>query len=571
MDFFINKNFLFIKIIAKRGKKSTKGNLKMLFVYKPKEKTQIKELQKDYIKQCMELAKVEFAHGAKSEQFLQANEDAIKTRDELNNRFLSLIQSLEDQRFSKLKTPKAILKDGKKQIDEGILYAYAFCTFWIDKDKKPFAGSITIFKASFDQTIELWDFSQEIKVIKNGLDPSTVGVYLDEKTIINFLQSRAILKHSKALEGRPELEQLRKYLIQAVQQSFYIEGNEQDKENLHKNSKDDFLSQLLTSPYLPMRHSTEIDQLSAICGQQWTQKPPNRATVENGIIQVTIGNILDLKRKSISIRAHQLLSIGLCTLTKLNYGKSPENFCYKVEIPFKDYAIACGYPVIEEKKGTPEEQKKERRRAKDTLRKLGAKTLSELDCLQEISIKRIDKEGYRKRYLISETGMDIHHLTTFHMIFDSETVRWLQGLPIMQYPTALLAIGARNPTAYQIGYKIATQYSMISNQKAGRAECLSIKTLLRWTSLPTIEKVRAKSGSWTRQIQTPLFSALDDLVSIGFLDSWELTKAKGAPLTKKDQTLSIKNYDFFSNVYVRFKTQETPNYITKILKEIDQK
>ena len=112
---------------------------------------------------------------------------------------------------------------------------------------------------------------------------------------------------------------------------------------------------------------------------------------------------------------------------------------------------------------------------------------------------------------------------------------------------------------------------MVSNQKAGRAECLNIKTLLRCTSLPTIEKVRAKNGSWTRQIQTPLFSALDDLVSIGFLDSWELTKAKGAPLTKKDQTLSIKNYDFFSNVYVRFKTKETPNYITKFLKEIDQK
>lgn len=570
MDFFINKNFLFIKIIAKRGKKSTKGNIKMLFVYKPKEKTQIKELQKEYIKQCMELAKVEFAHGAKSEQFLQANEDAIKTRDELNNRFLSLIQTLEDQRFSKLKTPKAILKDGKKQIDEGILYAYAFCTFWIDKDKKPFAGSMTIFKASFDQTIELWDFSQEMKAIKNGLDPSTIGVYLDEKTIINFLQARAISKHSKALEGRPELERLRNYLIQAVQQSLYIEGNEQDKENLHKNSKDNFLSQFLTSPYLPMRHTTEIDQLSAICGKQWTQKTPNRATVENDIIQVTIDNILDLKRKSISISTDKLLCVSLYILNQLNYRKSPENFCYKVEISLKDYAIACGYPVIEEKKDTPEEQKKERRRAKDALRKFGAQTSFDLDCLQAISIKRQDKEGYRKRHLISETGMDIH-LTAFHMIFDSETVKWLQGLPIMQYPTTLLAIDARNPTAYQIGYKIATQYSMISNQKAGRAECLNIKTLLRWTSLPTIEKVRAKNGSWTRQIQTPLFSALDDLVSIGFLDSWELTKAKGVPLTKKEQTLSIKNYEIFSGVYVRFKIKETPNYIANILKEIDQK
>lgn len=552
------------------GKKSTKGNLKMLFVYKPKEKTQIKELQKEYIKQCMELAKVEFAHGAKSEQFLQANEDAIKTRDELNNRFLSLIQTLDDQRFSKLKTPKAILKDGKKQIDEGILYAYAFCTFWIDKDKKPFAGSMTIFKASFDQTIELWDFSQEMKAIKNGLDPSAVGVYLDEKTIINFLQSRAILKHSKALEGRPELEQLRNYLIQAVQQSLYIEGNEQDKENLHKNSKDDFLNQCLTSPYLPMRHTTEIDQLSTVCGQQWTQKTPNRATVENDIIQVTIDNILDLKRKSISISTDKLLCVSLYILNQLNYRKSPENFCYKVEISLKDYAIACGYPVIEEKKDTPEEQKKERRRAKDALRKFGAQTSFDLDCLQAISIKRQDKEGYRKRHLIAKTSMDIH-LTTFCVIFDLEAVKWLQGLPIMQYPTALLAIDARNPTAYQIGYKIATQYSMISNQKAGRAECLNIKTLLRCTSLPTIEKVRAKNGSWTRQIQTPLFSALDDLVSIGYLDSWELTKAKGVPLTKKEQTLSIKNYEIFSGVYVRFKIKETPNYIANILKEIDQK
>ena len=570
MDFFINKNFLFIKIIAKRGKKSTKGNIKMLFVYKPKEKTQIKELQKDYIKQCMELAKVEFAYGAKSEQFLQANEDAIKTRDELNNRFLSLIQTLEDQRFSKLKTPKAILKDGKKQIDEGILYAYAFCTFWIDKDKKPFAGSMTIFKASFDQTIELWDFSQEMKAIKNGLDPSAVGVYLDEKTIINFLQSRAISKHSKALEGRPELEQLRNYLIQAVQQSLYIEGNEQDKENLHKNSKDDFLNQCLTSPYLPMRHTTEIDQLSTVCGQQWTQKTPNRATVENDIIQVTIDNILDLKRKSISISTDKLLCVSLYILNQLNYRKSPENFCYKVEISLKDYAIACGYPVIEEKKDTPEEQKKERRRAKDALRKFGAQTSFDLDCLQAISIKRQDKEGYRKRHLIAETSMDIR-LTTFCVIFDLEAVKWLQGLPIMQYPKALLAIGARNPTAYQIGRKIATQYSMVSNQKAGRAECLNIKTLLRCTSLPTIEKVRAKNGSWTRQIQTPLFSALDDLVSIGYLDSWELTKAKGVSLTKKEQTLSIKNYEIFSGVYVRFKIKETPNYITKFLKEIDQK
>ena len=100
-----------------------------------------------------------------------------------------------------------------------------------------------------------------------------------------------------------------------------------------------------------------------------------------------------------------------------------------------------------------------------------------------------------------------------HMAFDPVMAEYLIRLPLTQYPVALLAVDARNSNAYSIGLKMTEYYNMDFNQSRGKADRLSVPTLLSCTSLPTIEDVRSKRQGWERLIKEPLEKALEALAS----------------------------------------------------------
>lgn len=274
---------------------------------------------------------------------------------------------------------------------------------------------------------------------------------------------------------------------------------------------------------------------------------------------------------SLGVSTHKLFSVAVATFTANNHtgsGKDREVRSLSVTIPLDEYASKCGYDVtIHHKEGeTDEEVKAEAQRAKRSLDNARRKINRDLSLLFKASLSWGETEkGKNKNYidvrLITSKGVIKNKMICIN--FTPEIAQYLIGLPISQYPLALLKLDERNSNAYTMALKIAEHYNIDTNQITGTAGLLKVETLLKNTSLPSVDSYSVKQNGWGNRIKEPFETALETLVTCGFLVSYEYCKTKGEAMTDEEAE-NIATYKQWANTIIRFTLNNPPDHTKRI-------
>jgi hypothetical protein len=322
------------------------------------------------------------------------------------------------------------------------------------------------------------------------------------------------------------------------------------------------------APFLPVLHGKAMDAIARMSGSKPTPNPLNNtASIERGEVKLII-NSLDTLSGTLGVSTHKLLSTAIASFTAQNHtgtGKDRSLREAKVAIPLKEYAIQCGYDVEEHPTDTPEEAAKEAKRAKNTLDNFRRKVKKDLELLYNASISWKEKvKGKEADFadirILGGKGIRAGYI---NLEFTMSLAEYLIQLPLSQYPQALLLLDERNDNAYNIGLKMSEHYSNDNNQIRGTAQLLKVKTLLEYTSLPTISTIRKQRTSWEARIKEPFETALDALTACGLLEDWRYSHSKGAEMTDEEAT-NFKDFDEWAETLVYFTLRNAPNHAPRL-------
>lgn len=331
-----------------------------------------------------------------------------------------------------------------------------------------------------------------------------------------------------------------------------------------------------TPNYFPMAHGKATDALAFMSSKTAEVNPITKtATINRFDVQLSILKFEEL-HATLGISTDKLLSTAIATFTQRNDFRRKESgkLDREVTIPLREYAELLGYDVTEHSTSTPEEAEAEKKRAKnqlDNARKAIKKDLltiqaSSLTWEERVKGKARDFESIS---LVTRVGIRNGEI---RIAFSPEIAEYLaQKNLITQYPTKLLRISGRKPTAYYIGRKLSEHYNMDNNQIRGTHDRISIKALLPVTDLATYEEVQQRDrGHWVERIKEPLEQALDELTKEEILKDWEYTHAKGVPLTD-EEARSITSYSDFESLYLHFTPADTVDHTDRLQAKKDRK
>lgn len=313
---------------------------------------------------------------------------------------------------------------------------------------------------------------------------------------------------------------------------------------------------------------------------------------EDSPLEATIRKF-DEYRAKLDVGTDQLLNVAIAKFTNSNHIGEDNNRILKtteIRISLKEYAKSKKIDIETHSTFTPEDKKREAERVKKALKRVRKSAEEELEALATIPLSwgekvRGKREDFIDVYLIEAKAIIDGYI---YIKFTPSYASYLLRLPVNFYPMALLSLDPRQSNAYMIGKKLASHFFMDSNQLHNRAQLLKVKTILKETDLPTIEEVRANRYSWVARIKEPLESALDalggdyiaevynkktkkreavDREGCGLLEDWEYTHSKGVPLTDKEASELINDYEVWADTLIKFTPKDAPNQTERLEKK----
>lgn len=321
--------------------------------------------------------------------------------------------------------------------------------------------------------------------------------------------------------------------------------------------------------YLPMAHGKATDALAFMSTRNATiDRITGTATIDKFGVQLAIVKLRELQT-TLGISTDKLLSTAIATFTQQNDFRHTKTQPPRreVTIPLKEYAQLLGYDVEEHETSTPEEAEREKKRAKAQLDNARKAIRKDLDIIHASTLTweepiKGKARDFARVSLVTFTGI---RNGVIKIAFSPEIASYLaERNLITQYPTKLLRISGRQPTAYYIGRKLAEHYNMDNNQIRGTHDRISIPKLLEITDLASYEEVQKKDrGHWVERIKEPLEQALDTLTQEGVLKDWEYTHAKGVPLTDEEAS-TITSYEDFAKLYLHFTPADKVDHTGRI-------
>lgn len=348
-------------------------------------------------------------------------------------------------------------------------------------------------------------------------------------------------------------------------------------EKLQINAPIDLATPLLSAPeesiteqknkFLPVLHGKATDAIAQMSGKKpISNLLNNTASLESGEVKLIIESLDTLSGK-LGVSTHKLLSTAIAGFTALNHTGDDRSLREaKVSLSLKEYAKKCGYDVEEHLTNSPEESKKEAKRAKQTLDNFRRKVKKDLELLYNASISWKEKvkgkeEDFKNVRILGGMGIKAGYI---NLEFTLSLAEYLIQLPLSQYPQALLLLDERNDNAYNIGLKMSEHYSNDNNQIKGTAQLLKVKTLLEYTNLPSVTTIRKQRTSWEARIKEPFENALDALTKCGLLEDWRYSHSKGLEMTDEEAT-SFNKYEEWSQTLVYFTLKNAPDHTSRLL------
>lgn len=320
--------------------------------------------------------------------------------------------------------------------------------------------------------------------------------------------------------------------------------------------------------YLPMLHGKATDTIALMSGKPLEENPLNQtASITSGEVKLVIRE-LDKLSGTLGVSTHKLLSTAIARFTSLNNtgtGNQRDLRTGRVSIPLKEYALKCGYDVLEHTTETPEEEEKEALRAKRQLDNARRKVKKDILLLRASSLTWEEKvKGKAGDFTdIGILGAGAIKNGSIMLEFTTSIAEYLIQLPLTQYPVALLSVDERNNNAYSMGLAMAEHYNLDNNHIRGTAQLLKVKTLLSYTNLPSIAEIRKQRRRWEDRIKEPLENALDVLTACGLLEDWRYSKSKGEELTDGEAT-SFTSYEGWEETLVYFTLKDAPDHTARI-------
>ncbi len=305
--------------------------------------------------------------------------------------------------------------------------------------------------------------------------------------------------------------------------------------------------------FLPMAHAKATDAFAFMSTRNAeVNRITGNATINKLGVELVILKMREL-HATLGVSADKLLSSAIAVFTKQNDFRHTKDKAPKreVTISLKEYAKLLGYDVDEK-----DQLDNARRAIKKDLDVIHASVLK-----WEEPIKGKTRD-FERISLVTRTAIRRGNI---EIDFTPEIASYLaERNLITQYPTKLLRLDSRKPTAYYIGRKLAEHYNIDNNQIRGTNDRISIPALLAVTDLPTYEEVQLKDrGHWENRIKRFFEEALDTLTQEGVLENWEYTHAKGVPLTD-EEAQNITSYEEFSKLYLRFTLSDKIDHTERI-------
>lgn len=518
----------------------------MIFSFTREEVAQIKQFEDKTIK----LLKLKGTRA--SEAWI---EQVKKTDQAIISEFIAMIDSFENDHFSKLDSQTKILENAKTTTEEAIIFSYN--SFGI-RDIAEKNENVII--SGFTYETRNYFFN----VINEGTD-KFINYHIEQEKspariftkdgMRTFLLKYALKKHIEALKGTPGEQKLYKAINKCLEKSKYIHSEEfkgdfaiyEEKTPIYQGSYIDHFADATKQEQIRDKGTNKIIIISEEEGKEYTFK-------------------ISSPKGRFGISTDKLLFASGAEFTKINNFpyKKGSKINYTVKIPLKAYAERCGYDITEHPKATPQEREKEKSRAQETLKAARKQIKKDLDLLYDcsfswnekikgeledfIDIRLIDAKGIKNGYIMVE--------------FARSYAEYLLKHPALtQFDNRLLLIDGNHRNAYYLGIKITEHNSIYRNQERGTANILKVKTLLKYADLPSIEDIKTQRASWQSRIKDRLENALDFLVSdIKILSDWKYTKAKGEELTEEEAE-NIAEYSIFENLYISFTMNENEEMI----------
>lgn len=474
-------------------------------------------------------------------------EHLIKT---LCSEFVKMIKGFENARFSVLDKQTKIIENAKSTAEEAIIFAYNTI------DLGGNGGGITIssFKISDNNYFNIAINGSPDKLFNSHIEQEKTPARIFTKDgVRTFLLQYAIKKHIEALKGTPGEQKLYKAIEKCLEKSKYISCEE---------LKGDFA---VYEEKNPIHYGKYIDNFFELVKQE------QPADAKENLIE------LDREGKSysfnisspkgrFSVATDQLLLSSGAEFAKINNypykkgDKKADNINYTVKIPLIGYAERRGYKVKEEPKATPQEREKEKKRAQEALKTARKRIKRDLDILYNCSFSWSEKINGEEEDFIDIRLLEARGIRNgyINITFSRSYANYLlKHRAMTQFDNRLLLIDGNHENAYFLANKIVNHNSMTKNQERGTANILSVKKLLEYSNLPSIEELKKQRRGWEKRIKDPLENILDYLVfDIKILKDWKYTKAKGEELSAEEAE-SITDYANFEKLYITFSMNES--------------
>ena len=294
--------------------------------------------------------------------------------------------------------------------------------------------------------------------------------------------------------------------------------------------------------------------------------------IETKGVKIQIANFADISA-AFNISTSKLLIAGIICFTQLNNIGDMRHDRTKTEIllPVEEYALRCGYDVEEHPTNTQEEKQKEKNRVKNLLKYVRKEIDKDLELLYNASVSFKTNNGdYTDIRIITKKGIT-NRGKYIQMRFEEDFAKSLKVCRISMFPVNLFKV--KNPVAYRIGVAMSNHYNNDNNLIAGTADRMKIETLLEYSGLPTIDRVRETRKSWRDKIQKPFEDALEILHHENMLDNYSYVKTGGIEISelnadsdyyKIDADYQFSDFVTWAGLLVKFKLHEAIDHTERI-------
>ena len=248
--------------------------------------------------------------------------------------------------------------------------------------------------------------------------------------------------------------------------------------------------------------------------------------------------------QKIGVGTAKIFRYAVAEFTKRNHQNATgDKINSRIFLDVEDFATANGVDIT-----SIDAMKNFRSKIKDSLNTL---LTSNITWTEKIKGKRKSYSGmnYIGKYDLNGNALRIE--------FTISMAEYLASLPLINYPRSLYKLDDRDFNAFAIGEAMCIHYSQDNNVIRQTEGKLRVETLLKCTSFPDYDELKAQKRSWEERVKEPFENALDHLTMNGFLKEWKYCYEGGVEITDEEIKAGIINsYEKFISLIVKFELND---------------